>query len=246
MPEAVEDRGLGVFAAPRGAERQVFDRQKALNYREVPPVLEIIEQLSKEKQVYIFNVGPWNHMQYVGAGAFNIPACPEGKAYSEPVILPGIFGHLYPNDEKTMRRIDEDGWKVAQDILGIGPGLSPRNSLTRYGVSACKQWPPSKSEVAQAWEALRQGEFADIIKEANSAAAQGEKAMEQTINERHFQVARILKKTKAECPWTERATANTSNNVDCKFCGDPIKPNLAKCPNCKEIINKELYEKLTA
>ena len=34
--------------------------------------------------------------------------------------------------------------------------------------------------------------------------------------------------------------------VDCKFCGEPIKPNLAKCPNCKEIVNKELYEKLTA
>jgi len=25
-----------------------------------------------------------------------------------------------------------------------------------------------------------------------------------------------------------------------------MKPNLAKCPNCKEIVNKELYEKLSA
>ncbi len=37
-----------------------------------------------------------------------------------------------------------------------------------------------------------------------------------------------------------------STNVECRFCGEPMKPNLAKCPNCKEIVDQALYQKLTA
>jgi hypothetical protein len=208
--------------------------------------MESVQKLSKETQVYIFNVGPWGHTQMTGAGRFFIPACAPGKQYSEPVIIPGIFSHLYPQDEKSMRRIDEDGHAVALDIVGIGVGLAPANSLTRYGVAISRQWPPTKSEIATAWEALRVGELNTLIAEANSAQAQGEVAVNNTIRERHYEAARMLKKTVAECPWIGRATSNTSHNVDCSFCGEPIKPNLAKCPNCKEIVNKELYAKLTA
>jgi hypothetical protein len=113
-------------------------------------------------------------------------------------------------------------------------------------VAICRQWPPTQSEIATAWEALRVGELNTLIAEANSAQAHGEVAVNNTIRERHYEAARMLKKTVAECPWIGRATSNTSHNVDCSFCGEPIKPNLAKCPNCKEIVNKELYAKLTA
>lgn len=243
---SASDTGLGTFVAPRSAAGAVAERQKSLNTRYVPPQMESVERLSKETQVYIFNVGPWSHDQRTGAGRFQIPACEEGKQYSEPVIIPGIFSHLYPQDEKSMRRIDEDGYAVALDVVGIGVGLAPTNALTRYGVAICRQWPPSKSEVAKAWEALRVGELNLLVTEANRAMAQGPAEVDKTIRERHYQAARMLKKTVAECPWLGQAVANTSNNVDCKFCGEPIKPNLAKCPNCKEIVNKELYQKLTA
>ncbi len=245
---SASDSGMGAFVSPRSAAGAVADRQKNLNTRYVPPQMESVQKLSQETQVYIFNVGPWPHDQRSGAfpGGLRIPACEEGKQYSEPVIVPGIFSHLYPQDEKSMRRIDEDGYAVALDVVGIGVGLAPTNALTRYGVAICRQWPPTKSEVAKALEALRVGELNTLIAEANSAQAQGEVAVNNTIRERHYEAARMLKKTSAECPWMGRATANTSNNVDCKFCGEPIKPNLAKCPNCKEIVNKELYEKLTA
>jgi hypothetical protein len=243
---SASDTGLGTFVAPRSAAGAVAERAKSLNTRYVEPRMESIEKLSKETQVYIFNVGPWEHRQWMGFGRFFVPACEEGKAHSDPLIIPGIFSHLYPNDEKSMRRIDEDGFHVAQQIVGIGAHLSPSNALTRYGVAICRQWPPTKKEVADAFEALRVGELNTLIAEANTAMAQGPTAVEQTIRERHYQAARLLKKTTAECPWLVRSAANTSHNVDCKFCGEPIKPNLAKCPNCKEIVNKDLYEKLSA
>ena len=242
----MSDRGMGAFVAPRTAEATISGRQRELNSRYVPPVMDSVKKLSEDTQVYIFNVGPWSHQQYVGAGHFFIPACEEGRQYSEPVIIPGIFSTLYPQDEKTMKRIDEDGYQVALDIVGVGPGLAPTNSLRRYGVDVCRQWPPTKSEVAKAFEALRVGELNSLIAEANSAMAQGPQAAEQTIRARHHQAAALLKKTTAECPWMARNAANTSQNVDCKFCGEPMKQNLAKCPNCKEIVNAELYAKLTA
>ncbi len=243
---SASDSGMGAFVSPRSAAGAVADRQKNLNTRYVPPQMESVQKLSQETQVYIFNVGPWAHNQFTGAGRFHIPACEPKKRHSDPVIIPGIFSHLYPQDEKSMRRIDEDGYAVARDIVGIGVGLAPANSLTRYGVAICRQWPPTQSEIATAWEALRVGELNTLIAEANSAQAQGEVAVNNTIRERHYEAARMLKKTAAECPWMGRATANTSSNVDCKFCGEPMKPNLAVCPNCMRVTNKKLLAELEA
>lgn len=243
---AASDSGMGAFVSPRSAAVDVQNRQRTLNTRYVPPVMESVQKLSEQTQVYIFNVGPWSHQQYVGAGHFYIPACEEGKQHSEPVIIPGIFSTLYPQDEKTMKRMDEDGYTVALDVVGIGPGLAPNNALTRYGVAICRQWPPSKSEIAKAWEALRVGELNSLIAEANAAYSSGPQEAERTIRDRHHQAARMLKKTAAECPWMARNAANTSQNVECKFCGEPMKPNLAKCPNCKEIVDQALYDSLMA
>lgn len=43
-------------------------------------------------------------------------------------------------------------------------------------------------------------------------------------------------------PWTTLAASE--NMESCPFCGVQIRPNLAKCPSCKEIINTPAYEKL--
>lgn len=43
-------------------------------------------------------------------------------------------------------------------------------------------------------------------------------------------------------PWTTQAAMEAMQS--CEFCGSQVKPGLAKCPNCKEIIDATLYEKL--
>lgn len=239
------DSGLGVFISPKSSQADVLGRQRDLNTRFVPPELEAIQEISEARKVYIFNVGPWQHIQYMGSlGRKIVPACPEGQKYSEPLVIPGIVEELYPDTEKSMKRIHHDGLKFAEAIVGIGPHMLPGNSLTRVGVAICKQWPPKKEEIAAAWNALAEGELADLIREANSAAATGPKAMEETISPRHYMAARLLNKGVADCPWIGRAT-ETRARVECKFCGEPMKTGIPRCPNCKEIVDQELYDKLS-
>jgi len=234
------------FEAPRGAAPALAETHRRMNTRSVPPVLAAVEALSKQTQVYIFNVGPWQHIQHMGSlGRYIIPPCPEGKKYSDPLVIPGIVSELYPESEASMKRVDSDGYETALQILGIGAHMAPSNSLKRYGVSVSKQWPPTEAEIKEAWENLKSGELEALIREANSAAATGPQSMEQTINSRHFEAARLLKKSVGDCPWLVRSTS-VAERVECKFCGEPMKANLAKCPNCKEIVNQKLYDELIA
>ena len=167
------------------------------------------------------------------------------QKYSDPLVIPGIVSELYPESEASMKRVDSDGYETALQILGIGAHMAPSNSLKHYGVSVSKQWPPTEAEIKEAWENLKSGELEALIREANSAAATGPQSMEQTINSRHFEAARLLKKSVADCPWLVRSTS-VAERVECRFCGEPMKANLAKCPNCKEIVNQKLYDELTA
>ncbi len=238
--------GLGVFKAPKGSEQILMNRGRQLNARSVPPMPPSIAKLSKDTQVYIFNVGPWQHTQYMGSlGRKIVPACPEGQKHSKPLIIPGIVSELYPDSESSMKRIDSEGHDVAMQIIGVGAHMAPSNALTRYGVAVCRQWPPTKTEIDFAWKALVEGELEGLIQEANSAAARGPAAVEQTINERHYQAARLLKKSAADCPWMNRSV-ETRERVECKFCGEPMKTGIPRCPNCKEIVDQVLYDSLTA
>ncbi len=237
--------GASAFEAPRSAAQAFGEVHKRLNGRSIPSVIPSIEKLSKDTQIYVFNVGPWAHSQWTGCGKYVVPPCPEGKTHSNPLVIPGIVGTLYPNDEKSMRRFEEEGMNLVNDILGIGPNMHPGNSLIKYGVAACHQWPPTKEEIAKAWKALAEGELSDLIQEANAAAATGPQEMERTINKRHFEAARLLKKSTADCPWLQRSV-QTAERIECKFCGEPMKNNIPRCPNCKEIVNQKLYDELIA
>lgn len=237
--------GAAAFEAPKSAAQALNQVHRTLNSRTIPPQLQAVTDLSERTKVFIFNVGPWSHTQFMGSlGRYIIPACPEGKKHSEPLTIPGIVEELYPESERSMKREMSDGYYVAEQIVGIGAFHLPQNSLTRYGVGICRQWPPKKEELDAAWEALKAGELNNLIVEANQAAATGPQAMEQTINERHYQAARLLKKSTADCPWLVRSV-QTAERIECKFCGEPMKNNIPRCPNCKEIVNQELYDKLT-
>lgn len=72
-------RGLGMFNSPTGSAGKIFDRQADIHRRELDPVPDIIQQVSADRQYYIFNVGPKPHQQLVGSaapgGVFWIPQC---------------------------------------------------------------------------------------------------------------------------------------------------------------------------
>lgn len=59
----------------------------------------------------------------------------------------------------------------------------------------------------------------------------------------HWEAARALGKTKAECPWMDEV-AEAASPIQCPFCGTPAKVGQARCANaaCGEIIDQEAYE----
>jgi len=241
--------GASAFNGTPGSAPILSNLNRKLNNRSIPPEMQAIKDLSDKTKLYIFNVGPWQHTQFMGSlGRKIIPACPEGKAYSDPLIVDGIVSELYPDSESSMKREMYEGEKVAHEILNEGPFHLKHNSLRQYGVSICHQWPPTKEEISAAWKSLAEGELEALIRQANSAYSAGPQEFERTIGngERYFLAAKLLKKTTAECPWMMRTINAGSSNVECRFCGEAMKPNLAKCPNCKEVVDQELYAKLTA
>src|SRR5574340_258006 len=143
----------------REKAQAVFELNARLNGkgRRIPKLPESVSKLSTETQVYIFNVGPWQHTQLMGSlGTYHIPACPDGKEYSDPVVIPGIITELYPAGDKYDLLIEENstGWETAQQIIGVGKHMLPGNSLIKVGVSVSHVWPPSEEDIAKAKRAL--------------------------------------------------------------------------------------------
>lgn len=212
--------------------------------RRTQKIPKMIQKLSDESKVYIFNVGPWKQNQSMGSlGTFYIPECEDGKQYSKPLAIDGLVIEHYPLRENVLDVLmDEEGstgWEIAHQIIGIGKQLSPSNSLTRYGVFVSRSNPPAKEDVTKAREALHQ-HCQVLVNEANQSITEGNSR--QTIDpKQHFVAARILKKTVAECPWLSR-DVNTEERKSCDVCGAPYRVGNIVCPN-NHIVDMAAYEK---
>ena len=103
------------------ADRSARENQRLMNgSRYVPPLLDSVAQVSDRSQVYVFNVGPWPQQRLMGSlGTYNVPACPEGRECSDPIVIAGIVSELYPINEGEYKRTMEDGYAVAMQVLGV-------------------------------------------------------------------------------------------------------------------------------
>jgi hypothetical protein len=211
--------------------------------RRVPKLSEMLQRVSQEQQVYIYNVGPWSHRREMGSlGNFFIKACPEGREYSEPLIIPGIVCEPYPVNEVEMGLHQEEGIYIAQQVIGVGKHLPPSNSFVKYGVFISTTEKPSKADLKAANDKLR-GYYQELVVEANNAYARGPKALEETIQPAlHFMAARTLNYTDAECPWLKNSSVAASR-LNCEGCGAVYNVGVIVCGNCHFILDPEKYEK---
>ncbi len=233
----------GSHAAPE-IERGIYDHVRRMNAsRHVPQMLPMLKEISEKNRVYIFNVGPWMQQRPLGsAGTWTIPACPEGKEYSDPVVIDGLVREMYPDNEAQMKSLgDVDGMEFAMQILGVGPHLSPRNSFIPFGIFASRNQKPTKAEIDEARGRLRET-FRELVAEADRAYAQGPKLAEETIRpETHFVAARALRKSEAECPWLKNAQAPAARD-SCPSCGGVYNVGIMKCRDCGYILDKKRYD----
>ena len=197
---------------------------------------------AENNAVYIFSVGPW--VQYIRRGphCYDVPACAAGKPYSAPVKIPGIVTEDYPDSETTMKMLQYDGYQTALDLIGVGIGMTPQESLLRFGVAVSRQWPPSQEDLDKANARLDQ-HCSNLVGEMNQAYSEGPAAARITFQARyHNAAADRLKRTKVDCPWYGSNLATASERMACPFCGEAMAAQLPKCPNCKEIVNQTAYK----
>lgn len=132
----------------------------ALNTAAIPPV-------------FIFNVGPRDFQVSTPRGLLHIPACPEGKPYSEPLAIDGLVLSEYDLGDSggamgttadpgldSASAAGEKLYGVADDIIGkhstaAALGLMTTN-LEWFGVFSTANNPPTKEELDAARGKLRQ------------------------------------------------------------------------------------------
>lgn len=105
-------------------------------------------------KVYIYNVGPLAHEVPKGSlGTFRIAACPLGKKYSVPLILPAIVKSSYVDHQTyAMKTDDVEGKHIAKDIVNpyLGGDWSEGQNLEDKGVFWTLNEVPTEEELTGA------------------------------------------------------------------------------------------------
>src|SRR5215472_8108712 len=225
-----EPTGAHGFFATIEQAPEIARRQAELNRAKRPAYIpEAIKQESKQRELYIFQVGP-KKLEGNGAsyGAMIIPPCLKlgtetpkdykGKAgeYSAPLTVPGIPYELVNREGNTLDPqfhgdgdMADPGWDFACQVIGgytdakgnwDGKFLHPSNSMERFGAGISRVWPPRLEDVELARRKWYK-HCAGLCEEANQAHAVGQ--FSKVATEDHYVAAQVLGKTVSECSWLQ-------------------------------------------
>lgn len=227
--------------ADQAAKAVALAQRRQRVQRRLPPVAPSIQAFSNEHQIYIFNVGPWDHHVMLGSwGVYYIPPCESGKAYAGGNPIPGIYHEPIPVNESNFQLEGIEGSYVADQILGVGKNLAWNKSLLQLGVFRSDSATPTRDEIAQA-KALLFEEYERLFDEAQTAFAQGPKEFKDLVGDgtKHKLAAREL--GRADVGWVQNA--NVGKKIPCMNCGTFVEPQVISCPQCTFILDVERYEK---
>lgn len=217
-------------------------RQQLDPARYLPPTLNRIRVLMHAEAFPICNVGPWPYRLERGPLTLDLPAYdpandPAKLGYAKSALLDGIRREAIIADENKYTYIEDDGHAVANDLVGVGFGMHPSNSLLKYGVFVPAGLLPTAEEIAQAKRRLSDY-YDELIAEARDAYDLGPKERAATIKDRHIMAARIRG---IDEKWVHHAHAEES--VRCSMCGKFNPAGVAKC-QCGTILDFDLFVKI--
>lgn len=233
------------------AAQIIREEQRQLTTAVLPPTLARIRDLMKDETFPICNVGPWPYRLERAALHVLVPGYdskidPEKKGYAASEPMPCIFreAKLTGGGGETALEygyIEDDGRMVALDLIGVGFGLPPQNSLLQYGVFVPAGKEPTKAEIAAAQKQLIN--YQDrLIAEARQAFDKSReelgRLMEADRDGRHLWAARQRGVDEA---WVHHQ--HTQESVRCDMCGKYNPSGIAKC-QCGRILDFDLYAKI--
>lgn len=228
------------------AQQIISEEQRRLNNgRHLPPTLNRIRVLMQEEAVFICNVGPWPRLiETASLRSFFVPAYDQAKdteklGYVKSAPIPAVFRTAYIANEDNFGYYDDDGRQVAQEAIGIGFGLHPRNSIAQEGFFVPEGKVPTVEEISNARLALS-NYLNELIEEARDAFDKGPAERKNVIADRHLLAARVRG---VDERWVHHQ--HTQESVRCSMCGKYNPTGVAKCA-CGSILDVELYKKLAA
>ncbi len=215
--------------------------RKQRQQRRLPAVAPSILAFAKQNQIYIYNVGPWEHKVMMGSwGTYTVPACEKGKAYAMGDPIPGIYHEPIPVNESNFQLEGIEGSYVADQILGVGKNQAYSASRVRLGVFRSTNDKPTEEELMAAMEILSE-EYHRLFEEAETAYAQGPRQFEEIVGDgfKHKLAARELGRTDAE--WVKAKIAG--KRKPCPNCGEYAEPQVISCSKCQYVFDVDRYNK---
>ena len=211
-----------------------------------PPELDIMREFKKQL-VHIFNVGPWPHIIPCGsAGTFYIPSCPEDKAYIEMLTpLHVLEEELYPSrDKKEYKRLQDEGRKMAIEIIGEGRNQDRKQSKRHAGVFIAEGEKPTEKELREAHASLNVT-CQQMVAYMDQLWERERKLAYDVFNGKTYgAAARVLKLTGKQKPWLSQG--DPMDNIECPGCMTSVKAAAPKCHNCGAIVNVQAYADFVA
>jgi len=213
--------------------RSIFQHEAALQQLEIP-------------NVYIFNVGPREWRNRIGAGkSYNIPACKPGEAYSEgvPVATIGVVEYdpadggnnmgVAPTSALSGERNGQRFFGVADDIIGKNSTAAALDisttNLEWFGVFVSRTEVPSEEDLQEARAKLRQ--MMQLIYARGAEKVQSGEKVDMLDRPRYNEAAAYLgvkplwgnlDHTRGSCPECHEDIIEGAHR--CKHCGLDIDP----------------------
>ncbi len=188
---------------------------------------------------------------------------------SEPLVVTGIPSEPYPADDGGRRIYHKPqhqdplrkhtGYHLALEMIGAASKSKADNDLRPFGVfvslqpeqkrpgknadpAQLKAFAKWESDVNEARKALAK-KYAEMCARATAAWKNGKFQVDFMNDDRIFMVARILNKTKVDCPWLENTVAAVENKSCIAECGFILPVNAIICGNChQKQVTDEKYD----
>ena len=218
--------------------RNIEDAEAALASVEIPAI-------------YIYNVGARTWLHRIGAGkTWTIPACKPGEEYSDPVTIPQLSVSEFDpaSGDNNMGVMTNNGLNsqvggrfkvgVANDIIGTnsseaGLSLSTTN-LEWFGVFYSLSNPPTKAQVAEAHNKLRQ---MMELRYSKGAEIVEQKMPENQNMSLRMQERKIYNEAAIYLGYKPLFGDGNQALDNCPECREPIKPGATFCKHCQQSID---------
>ena len=199
-------------------------------------------------EIFVYNISPIFKWQkdFPGLGTMTLFPRKASQEYSDPVVFSRRVIRTYDGGNRIQRLMVETPLEIVQDFLCCSPDFPgrPENNLQEYGCFYTVGKPLEDFPEAERQKILDDAELKHVNrlhqKVAEADALANSPNMQACIVEVHKKAALYLHE---ERKWVaQRGALNPTD--ECVFCGFPNKRNIAKCSNCKEIINPALYKEI--